>query len=74
VRHASIDDVTADMLPDASVDAIITDPPYPREFLRLFSSLIAWRKALAEASVEFTAETDEHGSGVRLRDPERKRK
>ena len=31
------------------------------------STLIAWRNALAKAGVEFTEETDEHGSGVRLR-------
>jgi 16S rRNA G966 N2-methylase RsmD len=40
VIHCSdIDDVTADMLPDASVSAIVTDPPYLKKFLPVFSSL-----------------------------------
>jgi len=39
VHHVGIDDITPEMLADASVDAIITDPPYPEEFLPTFSSL-----------------------------------
>ena len=31
------------------------------------STLLAWQKALAKAGVEFTAETAEHGPGVRMR-------
>jgi 16S rRNA G966 N2-methylase RsmD len=44
IRCIGIDDVTQEMLP-ASIDAIITDPPYPEKCLRLFSSLSAfgWR-------------------------------
>jgi DNA modification methylase len=45
IYHVGIDDISPNMLPDSSVDAIITDPPYPKEYLRLFSSLsrLAWR-------------------------------
>jgi 16S rRNA G966 N2-methylase RsmD len=39
VHHCSIDDVTSDRLPDASVAAIITDPPYAEKYLPLYSSL-----------------------------------
>lgn len=39
IVHSAIEDVDATMLPDDSVDAIITDPPYPEKFLPTFSSL-----------------------------------
>src|SRR5262245_28706384 len=39
VHHVDINGVTPEMVPDASVDAIITDPPYPPEFLPTFSDL-----------------------------------
>jgi hypothetical protein len=39
VHHVGIDDVPAEMLADNSVDAIVTDPPFPEKFLPLFSSL-----------------------------------
>jgi 16S rRNA G966 N2-methylase RsmD len=39
VHHIGIDDVTADILADASVDAVITDPPYAEKYLPLYSSL-----------------------------------
>jgi ParB-like chromosome segregation protein Spo0J len=38
IRHGDFRTVLAD-IPDASVDAIITDPPYPREFIPLFGDL-----------------------------------
>lgn len=39
IHHAGIDDVTPEMLADASVHAVITDPPYPEKCLPLYSSL-----------------------------------
>lgn len=38
LRHGDFREVLAD-IPDGSVDAIITDPPYPREFVDLFGEL-----------------------------------
>jgi hypothetical protein len=38
-HHCAIEDVTPDMLPDASSPAIITDPPYLEKNLPLFSHL-----------------------------------
>lgn len=38
IRHGDFRDVLAD-IPDASVDAIITDPPYPAEYIPLFGDL-----------------------------------
>jgi ParB-like chromosome segregation protein Spo0J len=35
----SLADITAEEIPDGSVDAIITDPPYPKEFVGLFDDL-----------------------------------
>lgn len=35
----SLTDITPDEIPDESVDAIITDPPYPKEFVSLFDDL-----------------------------------
>lgn len=35
----SLADITPDEIPDESIDAIITDPPYPREFIGLFDDL-----------------------------------
>lgn len=35
----SLADITPDEIPDESVDAIITDPPYPQEFVALFDEL-----------------------------------
>ncbi|MGD9729880.1 MAG: site-specific DNA-methyltransferase [Nitrospiraceae bacterium] len=35
----SLADITPDEIPDESVDAIITDPPYPQEFIALFDEL-----------------------------------
>lgn len=39
IRHGDFRDVLADI---QDVDAIITDPPYPREFLPLLSDLATW--------------------------------
>lgn len=39
VNHLAIESITTTDLPDDGVDAIITDPPYPPEFLRTFSDL-----------------------------------
>jgi len=39
VRHGDFRDVLADV---SEVDAIITDPPYPREYLPLLDDLAAW--------------------------------
>jgi len=39
VRHGDFRDVLADL---RDIDAIITDPPYPREFLPLLDDLAAW--------------------------------
>jgi hypothetical protein len=39
VHHLAIEDATPDHLADASVEAIITDPPYPPQFLPTFSYL-----------------------------------
>lgn len=39
VRHGDFRDVLADL---QNVDAIITDPPYPREYLPLLDDLAAW--------------------------------
>jgi len=39
IRHGDFRDVLADL---EDVDAIITDPPYPREFLPLLADLAAW--------------------------------
>lgn len=39
ICHYAIENVGSDIVPDASVDAIITDPPYPAEYLPTFSSL-----------------------------------
>src|SRR5690606_38914026 len=38
IRHGDFREVLADV-PDGSVDAIITDPPYPGEFIDLFTDL-----------------------------------
>lgn len=38
IRHGDFRDVLAD-IPDGSVDAIITDPPYPQEYIPLFGDL-----------------------------------
>lgn len=39
IAHCAIEDVTEEMLPDASVDAVITDPPYPQKYLPSYSTL-----------------------------------
>ena len=39
IRHGDFREVLADL---EDVDAIITDPPYPREFLPLLADLAAW--------------------------------
>jgi hypothetical protein len=39
IHHCAIENVTPDMLPDASSSAIITDPPYLEKDLPLFSHL-----------------------------------
>jgi 16S rRNA G966 N2-methylase RsmD len=39
IRHGDFREVLADL---SGVDAIITDPPYPREFLPLLGDLAAW--------------------------------
>lgn len=39
IHHCAIENVSSDLVADASVDAIITDPPYPPEFLPTFSHL-----------------------------------
>lgn len=39
IRHGDFREVLADL---ADVDAIITDPPYPREFLPLLADLATW--------------------------------
>jgi ParB-like chromosome segregation protein Spo0J len=38
IRHGDFREVLAD-IPDGSVDAIITDPPYPQEYIPLFGDL-----------------------------------
>jgi site-specific DNA-methyltransferase (adenine-specific) len=38
IRHGDFRDVLAD-IPDGTVDAIITDPPYPAEYIPLFGDL-----------------------------------
>lgn len=38
IRHGDFREVLADV-PDASVDVVLTDPPYPKEFLSLWSDL-----------------------------------
>lgn len=38
IRHGDFREVLAD-IPDGSVDAIITDPPYPHQFIDLFGDL-----------------------------------
>lgn len=49
IRHGDFRDVLADL---QGVDAIITDPPYPREFLPLLDDLAAWAdKVLAPDGV-----------------------
>jgi hypothetical protein len=49
VRHGDFREVLADL---RDVDAIITDPPYPREYLPLLDDLAAWSdKVLAEDGV-----------------------
>lgn len=35
----SLADITPEEIPDESVDAIITDPPYPRDYIDLFNDL-----------------------------------
>jgi ParB-like chromosome segregation protein Spo0J len=35
----SLADITPEEIPDESIDAIITDPPYPKEFVPLFDDL-----------------------------------
>jgi hypothetical protein len=42
IHHCDIGSVGSDLLPDTSVDAIITDPPYPQKFLSTFSQLSAF--------------------------------
>lgn len=45
IRHGDFREVLADL---TGIDAIITDPPYPREYLPLLADLAAWAdKALA---------------------------
>jgi len=39
IRHGDFRDVLADI---AGIDAIITDPPYPKEYLPLLDDLAAW--------------------------------
>lgn len=36
---ADMRELTAEQIPDGSIDAIVTDPPYPREFVGLFDDL-----------------------------------
>lgn len=49
IRHGDFRDVLADL---TDVDAIITDPPYPAEFLPLLADLAAWAdKVLAPDGV-----------------------
>lgn len=49
IRHGDFREVLADL---ENVDAIITDPPYPAEFLPLLGDLAAWAdKVLAEDGV-----------------------
>jgi 16S rRNA G966 N2-methylase RsmD len=49
IRHGDFRDVLADL---ADVDAIITDPPYPAEYLPLLGDLAAWAdKVLAPDGV-----------------------
>jgi 16S rRNA G966 N2-methylase RsmD len=49
IRHGDFREVLADL---ENVDAIITDPPYPYEFLPLLADLAAWAdKVLAEDGV-----------------------
>lgn len=42
--HAAIADLTAGQVADASVDWIITDPPYPKEFLPVYSELAVFAR------------------------------
>lgn len=44
VHHMAIGDVTSEMLPDGSVDAIITDPPYLEKHLADYSTLAQFAK------------------------------
>jgi 16S rRNA G966 N2-methylase RsmD len=39
IRHGDFREVFADL---SGIDAVITDPPYPREFLPLLADLAAW--------------------------------
>lgn len=49
IRHGDFRDVLADL---SGVDAIITDPPYPGEFLPLLDDLAAWAdKVLSEDGI-----------------------
>lgn len=49
IRHGDFREVLADL---QDVDAIITDPPYPREFLPLLGDMAAWAdKVLAEDGI-----------------------
>jgi len=49
IRHGDFRDVLADL---TNVDAIITDPPYPHEFIPLLGDLATWAdKVLAEDGV-----------------------
>lgn len=49
LRHGDFREVLADV---NGVDAVITDPPYPREFLPLLADLAAWAdKALTEDGI-----------------------
>lgn len=49
IRHGDFRDVLTDL---TDVDAIITDPPYPHEFIPLLSDLATWAdKVLAEDGV-----------------------
>jgi 16S rRNA G966 N2-methylase RsmD len=49
IRHGDFRDVLSDL---ADVDAIITDPPYPHEFIPLLGDLATWAdKVLAENGI-----------------------
>jgi len=39
VFNKSLADITPEDIPDESVDAIITDPPYPKDFIHMFDDL-----------------------------------
>jgi len=43
LRHGDFKEVLAD-IPDGSVDCIITDPPYPYEFIECWSDLAVFAK------------------------------